>query len=96
MKVSTFEVLVEHPGYGTHYLADDGAPGAVLLLVAVVVDPLELLVVVFNQSIQRAGARVAGLIDPCRCGLHALHNRQGRKMSEKIGVGPLCGQTGAR
>jgi hypothetical protein len=45
MKVSTVRILA-------HYLADDGAPVAVLLLVAVIVDPLELLVIVFHQRIQ--------------------------------------------
>jgi hypothetical protein len=77
MKVSTFQILA-------HHFADDGAPGAVLLQVAVVVDALELLVIVLDQRIERSSTRVAGFINSCRYGLHPLHNRQGRKMSEKI------------
>jgi hypothetical protein len=77
MKVSTFQILA-------HHFADDGAPGAILLQVAVVVDALELLVIVLDQRIERSSTRVAGFINSCRCGLHPLHNRQGRKMSEKI------------
>ena len=44
MKVSTFKILV-------HHLADDLAPGAVLLLVALVVIALELLVIVLHQRL---------------------------------------------
>jgi len=33
MKVSASPILVEHPGDRAHHLADDGTPGAVLLLV---------------------------------------------------------------
>jgi hypothetical protein len=81
MKVSTFQILA-------HHLADDGAPGAVLLLVAVVIDALELLVIVFHERIEGAGFRVTRLINGCRCVLHALHNSQVWKMSEKIRI--LC------
>ena len=76
MKVSTFQILA-------HHLADDGAPGAVLLLVAVVIDALELLVIVFHERIERAGFRVTRLINGCRCALHALHNSQVRKIARK-------------
>ena len=44
MKVSTFQILA-------HHLADDGAPGAVLLLVTVVIDALELLNPVVSNPI---------------------------------------------
>ncbi|MBI4471128.1 MAG: hypothetical protein HY646_00570 [Acidobacteria bacterium] len=70
----------------THHLADDLAPGAILLLVTVVVDALELLVIVFDQRMERTGSRVARLVNGCRQGLHALHNCRARGMSEKIGV----------
>jgi hypothetical protein len=67
-----------------HRLADDGTPAAVLLLIPVVVDALELLEIVFDQRIQRTGARVARLINSCRGGCHTLLNREGAGMSEKI------------
>ena len=79
MKVSTLQILA-------HHLADDGAPGAVLLLVAVVIDALELLVIVFHERIERGSARVTRLINGCRCGLHALHNSQVLRMIEKTRV----------
>jgi len=77
MKVSTFKIPA-------HHLADDPVAGAILLLVALVVDALELLVIVFHQGIERTVARVARLVKGCRCDLHALHNRQARRLSEKI------------
>jgi len=77
MEVSAFEIFA-------HDLADDLAPGAVLLVVALVVNALELLVIVFHQGIERAGARVAGLISSGRWGLHAPDNRRGWRLSEKI------------
>jgi hypothetical protein len=77
MKVSTFEILA-------HHLAGDGVPRAVLLLVAVVEDALELLVIVLDQRIERSSARVTGLINPRRCGLHAPDNSQGWRLSEKF------------
>lgn len=67
--VSTFQIFAQH-------LADDPAPGAVLLLIAVVVNALELLVLVFHERIERTGARVTRFINACGCGLHVLHNRQ--------------------
>jgi len=51
-----------------HDLADDLAPGAALLLVAFVLDALELLVVVLDQGEEGAGVRVAGSIDPGQAG----------------------------
>jgi len=60
MKVSTFQIFVEHPGDGAHHLADDGAPGAVLLLVAVVVDALELYVIVLDQRIREVARGLRG------------------------------------
>jgi hypothetical protein len=77
VKVSTFQILA-------HHLADDGAPGAVLLLVAVVVDALELLVIVLDQRIERSSARVAGFINSSRCGLHTPDNSQGWRLSQNI------------
>jgi hypothetical protein len=77
MKLSAFQALAPH-------LADDGAPGAVLLLVAVVVDALELLVMVLGQRIKRSAVRVAGFINSSRCGLHAPDNSQRRRLSEKL------------
>jgi hypothetical protein len=77
MKVSTFKILA-------HHLADELAPGAVLLLVALVVEALELLVIVFHQCKERTGSRVARLVSGCRRDLHALHNSQGWRLSEKI------------
>ena len=41
MQIATFEILA-------HHLADDGTPAAVLLLITVVVDPLELFEIVFD------------------------------------------------
>jgi hypothetical protein len=41
MQISTFQKLA-------HHFADDGAPAAVLLLISVVVDALELLKIVFD------------------------------------------------
>lgn len=76
MKVSTFQILA-------HHLADDGAPGAVLLPVAVVPDARELLEIVFHERTERAGFRVTRLINGCRCSLHALHNSQLR-ISERV------------
>jgi hypothetical protein len=74
MEVSAFKILVEHPGYGAHHLTDDPAPGTVLLLVALVVDALELLVIVFHQCKERTGSRIARLVNGSGRGLHALHN----------------------
>ena len=68
---------------GIPHLADDGAPGAVLLLVAVVIDALELLVIVFHERIERGSARITRLINGCRCALHTLHNSQARKIARK-------------
>ena len=65
MQISTLEKL-------THHLADDGAPAAVLLLIPIVVNPLELFVIVFDQRIQETCARITRLIDSCRGGLHTL------------------------
>jgi hypothetical protein len=76
MKVSTLQILA-------HHLADDGAPEAVLLLVTVVIDALELLVIVFHERKERGGARVTRLINGCRCALHTLHNSQARKIARK-------------
>ena len=77
MEVSAFKILA-------HHLTDDPAPGTVLLLVALVVDALELLVIVFHQCEERTGSRVARLVNGCRRDLHALHNSQGWRLSEKI------------
>ncbi len=77
MKVSAFKILA-------HHRADDRAPGAVLPLVALVLDALELLVIVFHQRKERTVARVARLVNGCRCDLHALHNRQAQRLGEKI------------
>jgi len=77
MEASAFKILA-------HHLADGLAPGAVLLLVALVVDALELLVIVFHQCKERTGSRVARLVNGCRCDLHALHNSQAWRLSEKI------------
>ena len=44
MKVTAFEILA-------HHLADDGTPAAVLLLIPMVIDALELLAIVFHQRI---------------------------------------------
>jgi hypothetical protein len=64
------------------------------LLVPVVVDALKLLVIVFNQRIQGTRARLAGLIDSCRRGLHSLHNRRELPMSEKTyGVKSRSGES---
>jgi hypothetical protein len=46
MQVSTFKIFA-------HHLADNPAPRAVLLVVALVVDALELLVIVFHQRKER-------------------------------------------
>ena len=70
VQVSAFQILA-------HDFADDGAPAAILLLITVIVDALELFVIVFDQGIQRTCARVSGLVNGSRCVLHALHNRQG-------------------
>lgn len=72
VQVCTLQIL-------THHLADDGTPAAVLVLIAVVVDALELLIIVFHQGLQRTGAGIARLIDGCRGGFHTLQNRQGGK-----------------
>jgi hypothetical protein len=77
VKISTFQIPA-------HHLADDRAPGAVLLPVALVVDALELLVIVLDQRIERSSARIAGFIDSNRCGPHAPDNSQGWRLSEKI------------
>jgi hypothetical protein len=77
MKVPTFQILA-------HHLADDGAPGAVLLPVAVVVDAFELLVIVLDQRIERSSARVAGFINSSRPGLHSPDNSRGWRLSEII------------
>jgi hypothetical protein len=77
VKVSTFQILA-------HHLADDGAPGAVLLLVALFIDAFELLVIVLDQRIERSSARVAGFINSSRCGLHAPDNSQGWRLSQNI------------
>ena len=74
MQLSTFKILA-------HDLADNPAPGAVLLMVALVVDALELLVIVFHQRKERTVARVARLVNGCRCDLHALHNRPAARMN---------------
>jgi hypothetical protein len=76
MQIAAFEKLA-------HHLADDGAPAAVLLLIPVIVDPLELLEIVFDQRIQGIRARIVRLVNGCRCVLHALHNRRWLQMSEK-------------
>jgi hypothetical protein len=70
MEVAAFQIFV-------HHFADDRPPAAVLLQITIVVDLLELLVIVFDQRIQRICARVARLVNCSRCVLHALHNRQG-------------------
>jgi hypothetical protein len=70
VQVSAIQILA-------HHLADNGVPSAVLLLIPIVVDALELLVIVLDQRIQRTCARVSGLVNGSRCVLHALHNRQG-------------------
>ena len=77
VKVSTFQILA-------HHLADDGAPGAVLLLVALFIDAFELLVIVLDQRIERSSARVAGFINSSRCGLHTPDNSQGWRLSQNI------------
>ena len=77
MKVTAFKVFTQN-------LADDPAPGAILLLVALVVEALELLVIVLHQGIERTVARVARLVSGCRRDLHALHNSQVWRLSEKI------------
>jgi len=56
MKVSTFKIFA-------HHLPHDLAPGAVLLLVAVVVDALELLVMVLPHPVILIFAHL-GRFDP--------------------------------
>ena len=46
MQMATLEKFANH-------LADDGAPAAVLFLIPVVIDALELLEIVFDPRIQR-------------------------------------------
>jgi hypothetical protein len=56
MKVTAVKVFTQN-------LADDLAPGAVLLLVALVVNSFELLVVILYKRIERSLSGIAWLIN---------------------------------
>ena len=77
MKVAAVKVFTQN-------LADNLAPGSVLLVVALAVDALKLLVIVLHQRMERTGTQVARLVNGSRWDLHALPNRQAGGMSEKI------------
>jgi hypothetical protein len=56
MKVTAFKVFTQN-------LADNLAPGSVLLLVAVVINSFELLAVIFHKRIERSFSRIPWLIN---------------------------------